>query len=36
MNKWRKVDNDMIPLKENILEQQEKIDDVKVECFTEI
>ena len=36
MNKWRKVENDMIPLTENILEQQEKLHDVKVECFTEI
>ena len=26
----------MILLKENILEQQEKLHDVKVECFTEI
>ena len=26
----------MIPLKENILEQQDKIHDVKVECLTEI
>ena len=26
----------MIPLKENILEQQEQLHDVKVECFTEI
>jgi hypothetical protein len=26
----------MIPLKENILEQQEKLHDVKVECFTKI
>ena len=26
----------MISLKENILEQQEKLHDVKVECFTEI
>jgi predicted RNase H-like nuclease (RuvC/YqgF family) len=29
-------ENNMIPLKENILEHQEKIHDVKVECFTEI
>ena len=36
MNKWRKVENDMIPLKENILEQQEQLHDVKVECFIEI
>ena len=26
----------MIPLKENILEQQDKLHDVKVECFTKI
>ena len=26
----------MIPLKENILEQQEQLHDVKVECFMEI
>jgi vacuolar-type H+-ATPase subunit I/STV1 len=36
MNKRRKVDNNMILLKENILEQREKLHDVKVECFTEI
>ena len=36
MKKQRKVENDMIPLKENILEQQEHLHDVKVECFTEI
>ena len=36
MNKWIKVENDMIPLKENILEQQVQLHDVKVECFTEI
>ena len=36
MNKRRKVECDMIPLKENILEQQEKLHDVKMECFTEI
>ena len=36
MNKRRKVENNMIPLKENILEKQEKLYDVKVECFTEI
>ena len=36
MNKQRKVENDMIPLKESILEQQEHLSDVKVECFTEI
>ena len=26
----------MLPLKENILEQQEQLHDVKVECFTKI
>lgn len=36
MNKWRKVENDMILLKENILEQQEKLHDLKVDCFIEI
>ena len=36
MNKRRKVENDMIPLKENIFEQQEQLHDVKVECFTKI
>ena len=36
MKKRRKVEDNIIPLKENILEQQEKLHDVKVECFTEI
>ena len=36
MNKWRKVECDMTPLKENILEQQEQLHDVKMECFTKI
>jgi hypothetical protein len=36
MRKRRKVENIMIPLKENILEKLEKLHDVKVECFTEI
>ena len=36
MNKQRKVEYDMTPLKENILEQQEHLHDVKMECFTEI
>ena len=36
MKKRRKVDDNIIPLKENILEQQEQLHDVKVECFTEI
>ena len=30
MNKRRKVENEMTPLKENILEQQERLHDVKV------
>ena len=36
MNKRRKVECDMTLLKENILEQQEHLHDVKMECFTEI
>jgi hypothetical protein len=36
MNKWRKVECETIPLKEDILEQQEKIHATKMECFTEI
>ena len=36
MNTQRKVECEMTPLKENILEQQEKLHDVKMECFTEI
>jgi hypothetical protein len=36
MNKWRKVECSMIPLKENILEHQEQLHDVKVECFSKI
>ena len=36
MKKRRKVEDSMIPLKENILEQQENLHDVKVGCFTEI
>ena len=36
MNKRRKVEDNLISLKENILEQQEKIHDVKLECFTKI
>ena len=35
MKKRRKVE-DRIPIKENILEQQEHLHDVKVECFMEI
>ena len=34
MKIWRKVENDMISLKESILEQKEKLHDLKVECFT--
>ena len=30
------MDDNLILLKDNILEQQEKIHDVKVECFTEV
>ena len=36
INKGRKVECDMTPLKGNILEQQENLHDVKMECFTEI
>ena len=36
MKKRRKVEQSLIPLKEKILEQQEQLHDVKVECFTEI
>ena len=36
MNKRRKVECDMILLKENTLEQQEELHDVKMECFIEI
>ena len=36
MKKRRKVEDNLIPLKENIMEQQVKLHDVKVECFTEI
>ena len=35
MKKRRKVEDSMIPLKDNILEQQEYLHDVKVECFME-
>ena len=31
-----KVEHNLRPLKENIVEQQDKLHDVKVECFTEI
>ena len=36
IGKRRKVEDSMLPLKENILKQQEQLHDVKVECFTEI
>jgi glutamate mutase epsilon subunit len=36
MKKRRKVDDNFVSLKENILEQQEQLHDVKVECFIEI
>ena len=36
MKKRRKVEDNQILLKGNILEQQEKLHDVKVECFTKI
>ena len=36
MNKWRKVECDMTLLKENIIEQQEHLHDIKMECFTKI
>jgi DNA repair exonuclease SbcCD ATPase subunit len=36
IKKRRRVEDNLIPLKENILEQQEKLHDVKVECFTKI
>ena len=36
MKKRRKVDDNLVPLKENILEQKEQLHDVKVECFTEV
>ena len=36
MKKRRKVDDHLVPLKENIMDQQEQLHDVKVECFTNI
>ena len=30
------MDHNLVPLKENILEQQEQLHDVKVECFIEV
>ena len=35
IKRW-KVECDITPLKTNILEQQEKLHDVKMECLTEI
>ena len=36
MNKRRKVECDMTLLKASIVEQQEQLDDVKVDCFRTI
>ena len=36
VNKRRKVECDTTPLQASILEQQEKLYDVKMECFSEI
>ena len=36
MNKRRKVECDMTPLKASILEEQEQLHDVKMECFVAI
>ena len=36
MKKRIKLEDNLIPLKENILEKHEKLHDVKVECFTKI
>ena len=36
MSKRRKVECDITPLKASILEQQERLHDVKMECFTKI
>ena len=36
VNKRRKVECDTTPLRASILEQQEKLFDVKMECFNEI
>jgi hypothetical protein len=36
MRERRKVDDNLVPLKEKILEQQEQLHDVKVECFIAI
>ena len=36
MSKRRKVECNITPLKASILEQQERLHDVKMECFTKI
>lgn len=36
MKKRRKVDDNLVLLKEKIMEQQEHLLDVKVECFIEV
>jgi hypothetical protein len=36
MKKRIKVDDNLVPLKENILEQQENVHDVKLECFIKL
>ena len=36
MKKRRKVDDNLVLLKEKIMEKQEHLHDVKVECFTEV
>ena len=36
MMKRRKVDDNLVSIKGNILKQQEQLHDVKVECFIEI
>ena len=36
MKKRIKVDDNLVPLKENIMDQQEKLHDFKVECFIEV
>lgn len=36
MKKRRMVDDNLVPLKENILEKQEQLHEVKVECFIEV
>ena len=36
MSKRRKVECDITPLQGSIIEQEEKLHDVKMECFVEI